>query len=218
MSAAAAATAETVVPTLEMFFDFSSPFSYLAATQVEAVARRTGARLVWRPFLLGGLFRTLGGPDAPILEWPEPKRRHSVADLYRWADYWNVPFQWVSRFPVRTILPLRVVLAAGDAAAPFIHATYRAYWAEDRDISEESEVRALVAAAGLPADTMEKAGSAPVKDALKANGEEAARRGVFGAPTFFVHQPGDDAPLLFWGQDRLVLVEKALGGWRPKAG
>jgi len=204
--------------TLEFFFDFSSPFSYLGATQVEALAQRAGATLVWRPFLLGGLFRTIGTSDVPFLEMSEAKRKHSLADMYRWAAHWNVPFQWPSRFPMRTILPLRVALAAGDALAPFVHAAFRAYWAEDQDIADENVIRALVAAAGLPAETLRAAGEGPAKEGLKKNGEDAAARGVFGAPTFIVRQAGADEDLLFWGQDRLELVEKALGGWRPRLG
>ncbi len=205
-------------PTLEFFFDFSSPFSYLAATQVEAVARRADAHLVWRPFLLGGLFKALGTAEAPILTWSEPKRRHTLEDLERWAAHWNVPFRFASRFPMRTLLPLRVALAAGDALVPFVHATYRAYWTEDRDISDEGEVRALAEASGLPPDVLQKAGEPPAKEALKKNGEEAVRQGLFGAPSFLVHQPGQTEPLLFWGQDRFELLEKALAGWRPARG
>lgn len=205
-------------PTLEFFFDYSSPFSYLAATQVEALAQRTEASLVWRPFLLGGLFQAIGAPMVPLLEYSDAKRRHALADTYRWADHWGVPFRWPTRFPMRTILPLRVALAAGDAHVPYTHATFRAYWAEDRDIADEGEVRALAAASGLPADVLEKAGSQPVKDALKKNGEEAAARGVCGAPSFFVRHPSHSEDLYFWGQDRLELVEKALGGWHPKVG
>jgi 2-hydroxychromene-2-carboxylate isomerase len=205
-------------PTLEFFFDYSSPFSYLASTQVESLAERTNATLVWRPFLLGGLFQTIGAPVVPILEFSEPKRRHALADAYRWADHWGVPFRWPTRFPMRTVLPLRVALAAGDLHVPFTHETFRAYWAEDHDISDEKEVRALAEATRLPADVLERASSQPIKDALKKNGEEAAARGACGAPSFFVKHPSHGEDLYFWGQDRLVLVEKALGGWVPKAG
>jgi 2-hydroxychromene-2-carboxylate isomerase len=205
-------------PTLEFFFDYSSPFSYLASTQIEEIAERTRARLLWRPFLLGGLFQSIGSPIVPVLEFPEAKRRHALLDVYRWADHWGVPFQWPSRFPMRTILPLRIALAAGDAHVPFTHATFRAYWADDRDIAEEKEVRALAEASGLGADVFEKAGSQPIKDQLKKNGEEAVARGVCGAPSFFVRHPSHADDLYFWGQDRLVLVEKALHGWRPKSG
>jgi 2-hydroxychromene-2-carboxylate isomerase len=141
-----------------------------------------------------------------------------MADAYRWAETWGVPFRWPSRFPMRTLLPLRVALAAGDAHVPFTHAAYRAYWAEDRDISDEREVRALAEVAGLPPDVLARANDADVKDRLKANTEEAAARGACGAPSFFVTPPGGGGPFYFWGQDRLVLVERVLGGWRPRSG
>lgn len=204
--------AKTSAPsTLEFWFDFSSPFAYLASARVEGLARRAGASLLYRPFLLGGLFQAIGTPNVPLFEMPEPKRRHATADMFRWAARFGVPFSFPTRFPMSTVKPLRMVLALPDAQrAPLVDAVYRAYWAEDRDISDAAVLADVATSAGFDGPALAaRAGDDTLKRALRDATDEAARRGVFGAPSFFA---GD---LLFWGQDRLDLVEKALAGWRP---
>jgi 2-hydroxychromene-2-carboxylate isomerase len=190
--------------TLEFFWDFSSPFAYLGSTQVEALAERTGATLVWRPMLLGAVFKAIGTADAPILTWSEAKRAYFFKDLQRWADHWNVPFRFPSRFPMMTVKALRVWFALPEERrSAFFHATFRAYWAEDRDINDEATLRALI---GEGADeVLARCATQPVKDALFAATKHATDAGIFGAPTFIV-----DGKDLFWGQDRIALVERAL--------
>lgn len=196
----------------DFWYDFSSPFSYLAATQVAALEKRTGAEATWKPFLLGGLFKLIGGPDVPMLTWPDTKRRHAVRDMQRHADLYGVPFSWPTRFPMNTVTSLRMVLGAGDKVVPFSHAVFRAYWGEDRDISDAKELASLAESVGLPASLVERAKEQEMKDALRKVTEEAKALDLFGAPSFVV---GD---LVFWGQDRMDFVEKALGGWRPACG
>lgn len=198
--------------TVAFFFDFSSPFSYLASTQIEALAARKGARIEYRPFLLGALFKTLGTPNVPLFAMPEPKRRHAIADLLRWAEHWGVPFNFASRFPMNTVKPLRMVLEVPDEKrAPLVNAIYRAYWVEDRDIAADEVLIDVASRAGFDGPALLAATAEErVKLRLKEATEEAARLGLCGAPSFLV---GD---LLFWGQDRLLFVEKALDGWVPK--
>jgi 2-hydroxychromene-2-carboxylate isomerase len=190
--------------TLELYWDFSSPFAYLGCTQAVALAERTGATLVWRPMLLGALFKGLGVADAPILTWSDAKRNYYFKDLARWAEHWGVPFRFPSRFPMMTVKPLRVWFALPEERRlAFLEATFRAYWAEDRDISDEATLRALI---GEGADeVLARCGTKEVKDALFAATQRATEAGVFGAPTWIV-----DGKELFWGQDRIVLVERAL--------
>jgi 2-hydroxychromene-2-carboxylate isomerase len=198
---------------LHFFFDFSSPFAYLASTQVEALARRTGAELVYRPFLLGGLFKAIGTPDVPLFAMPAAKRRHSLADMARWADHYGVPLRFPGRFPMNTVKPLRMVLELpeGERAA-LIHAIFRAFWAEDRDISDDATLAAIATAAGLDGSVLvANAKTDAAKACLKAATDEAVQAGLCGAPSFLVE--GE----LFWGQDRLMLVEKALEGARSRA-
>jgi 2-hydroxychromene-2-carboxylate isomerase len=192
--------------TLEFYWDFSSPFAYLGSTQAEALAARTGATLVWRPMLLGAVFKAIGTADAPILTWSEAKRNYFFKDLGRWAEHWGVPFRFPSRFPMMTVKPLRIYLALPEERRKaFREAAFRAYWAEDKDIADEGTLRALI---GEGADeVLARTGTKEVKDALFASTERAIAAGVFGAPTWIV-----DEKELFWGQDRIVLVERALRG------
>lgn len=197
---------------LSFFFDFSSPFAYLASTQVEAVAARAGAKLRFRPFLLGALFKALGGPDVPLFAMPPSKQRHARDDMFRWADFHGVPLKFPSRFPINTVKALRMILQLPeDQRAPLLHAIFKAGWADDRDINDDAVLSELATGVGLDgaalvAGTKDDA----VKERLKSATAEAVALGLFGAPSFMV---GD---LLFWGQDRLVFVEKALQGWRPR--
>lgn len=196
---------------LLFYFDFSSPFAYLGATQVEAVAAKCGAVVRYRPFLLGGLFREIGTPNVPLMTHPEPKRRHYLADMARWADHYGVRFRFPTRFPMNTVKPLRIVTAQPEEArGAYVLPIFEAYWTDDRDISDDAVLTDVLSKAGLDgAAALEKTKDDAVKAALKAEGDRAKDLGICGAPSFVV---GDQ---VFWGQDRLLFVEKALGGWRP---
>ena len=199
-------------PEVSFFFDVSSPFAYLAATQIEAVAQRRSARVRWRPFLLGALFKSLGTADVPLFTMPQAKQRLARADMDRWAAHYGVPFRFPSRFPMNTVKALRMILQLPDAQRPALAlALFRAYWADDRDINDDAELASIAALIGLDGPAL-LAGARTdiVKEQLKAATAEAERAGLCGAPSFLV---GD---LLFWGQDRLLFVDKALAGWRPR--
>lgn len=196
---------------VDFWFDLSSPFAYLGSTQVEAAAARHGAVVRWRPFLLGGLFKAIGTPDVPLFAAPEPKRRHYLADLVRWADHWGVPFRFPSRFPMNTVKPLRMVLSLPEAERPrLIHPLFRALWVEDRDISDDGALGEIATAAGFDrAPLLASTRDERLKAELRAATDAAVQAGVCGVPTFIVNG------LIFWGQDRLLFVEKALDGWVP---
>lgn len=203
-------------PELELWYDFSSPFAYLGATQIEAVAARTGARLRWRPMLLGAVFKEIGTPNVPMLAVNANKQRYYSRELTYWASHWGVPFRFTSRFPMKTVTALRLALLAGDdKIAPLSHALYRALWVEDRDLNDPSTLIEILEANGLPASLLERTREPAVKQWLIDNTSEAIAAGVFGAPTCIVKDPEGD--MLLWGQDRLGLVERVLNGWRPKS-
>jgi 2-hydroxychromene-2-carboxylate isomerase len=190
--------------TVDFYWDFSSPFAYLGSTQAEALAARTGATLVWRPMLLGAVFKAIGVADAPILTWSDARRNYTFKDLARWAEHWGVPFRFPSRFPMSTVKALRAWIALPEERRPaFLHATFRAYWGEDRDISDEATLRTLIGEGAD--DVLAKCVTKEIKDALFAGTQRAIDAGVFGAPTWIVD--GED---LYWGQDRITLVERAL--------
>lgn len=200
---------------LTFFYDLSSPFAYLGATQIDRVAASRGVRARWRPMLLGALFKEIGTPDVPLATFNEPKRRYFGRDLLAWAAAWGEPFAWPTRFPMRTVLALRTILALPEADQPRAALRlFRAYWAEDRDLNDRSviaEALAPLGAAASEALARAEAGDPALKEALRASTAEAIAAGVCGAPSVLVERPGA-APQLFWGQDRLGLVAHALDG------
>jgi 2-hydroxychromene-2-carboxylate isomerase len=216
-AAPAPVAAAPAARTLHFWYDFSSPFSYLAATQIEAVCARAGARLVWQPILLGALFKEVGTPNVPLLAMPESKRAYVYRDLDHWAAYFGVPFRFASRFPMRTVTALRLALLAGDRVAELSHALFRALWVEDRDLDDAATLAEILRRHDFDPDSMLARTQEPeIKQALIHQTTRAGQTGVFGAPTMIVtHERGD---LLFWGQDRLILAETAAAGWWPHAG
>jgi 2-hydroxychromene-2-carboxylate isomerase len=200
------------VSEVSFFFDVSSPFAYLASTQIEAVAKRNGASVRFRPFLLGGLFRDIGTPDVPLFAMPEAKRDHASKDIFRWAERYGVPLRFPSRFPMNTVKALRMILALPEDDRPkLVHALFRAFWVDDRDLKDDAVLAAIADDVGAGgAALVARTNDESVKQALKDATKEAERLGLCGAPSFLV---GD---LLFWGQDRLMFVEKALRGWHPR--
>jgi 2-hydroxychromene-2-carboxylate isomerase len=193
-------------PSIEFFWDFSSPFAYLGSTQIAAFAARTGAKIVERPILLGGLFRAIGTPDVPLATFPEAKQRHVSKDLERWAAYWSVPYRFPTRFPTMSLKALRLWYALPEERrTAFRDATFRAYWADDRDITDDAVLASCVGDEAIAREAFAKSGSDDVKAQLRATTESAAARGVFGVPTFIV-----DNSDLYWGQDRLELLEETI--------
>jgi len=189
------------------YYDFSSPYAYLGATQIERVAAAEGARVVWRPILVGALFNQIGTPNVPLDQFPGAKRAYMLRDLMHWASHWGVELRWPSRFPMRTVAPLRLALAveaAGGDIAEVSRRIFAAYWVEDRDIADPHVLRdfgAVTELEGLEAPA--------IKAALRKNTDEAIAAGVCGVPSFRVREH------LFWGQDRLPLVARTLAGWDP---
>lgn len=192
--------------TLEFFFDYGSPYSYLADTQVEAVAARAGATLVRRPMLLGGVFKATGNQSPANLA---ARNKWSAVDMPMWARHYGVPFARNPHFPVNTLTLMRGAVAAqiDGSFARYHPAMYRAMWVEGRNLNDLGEVAAVLKAAGLdPAQFAKRVQDDDVKDRLKAETEAAVAKGVFGAPTSFVGER------MFFGNDRLAFVEMALKG------
>jgi 2-hydroxychromene-2-carboxylate isomerase len=191
---------------VDFFFDLSSPYSYLASTQLDGLAARTGAGIHHRPMVLGAVFKAASNvmpASSP------PKAKWMFADLTRWAQEYGVPFLMSSHFPFNAIKAMRLILVGEtEGKGPqTMHAAFRAAWAENRDITQETELRRIATDAGLDADrALQQIENPEIKGRLKANTDEAVQRGAFGAPAIFV---GDQ---LFWGNDRLHQVERALRG------
>ena len=187
---------------LEFFFDLSSPYSYLAATQMKPLAARTGAEVVWRPMVLAAVFKAAGNEMPARVP---AKGRWMGNDLGRWAEHYGVPWQWSSHFPANTIKAMRLVLVDDARAGEVAASAFASMWAENRDVTTAEELGRIAERGGLDAAAALAAiETSAIKDRLRANTDEAIARGVFGAPTMFV---GDE---LHWGNDRLHFVEAAL--------
>lgn len=190
--------------TVEFFFDFGSPTTYLAWTQLPRVAAEAGARIHWRPMLLGGVFKASGN-QSPV-NIPS-KGRYMLQDLARFATRYGVPMAFNPFFPINTLALMRG--AAGYLDSPqfptYVKAVFEALWVQRLNMGKPEVIAQVLSAAGLdPAEFQRLIEDPAVKDRLKANTEEAVQRGVFGAPSFFV---GDE---LHFGQDRLDFVAEAL--------
>lgn len=190
---------------LDFYFDFSSPYSYIASEEIEALAERHGRELRWRPILLGVVFKASGG--SPLTEGYGPKARYSVRDFARSAAFVGVPYRHPTVFPVGAVAAARAVLwlqrEQPAQAGPFIHAVFRALFVADRNVGDAAVVLELargigIDAARLAAGVQEEA----IKSALRTEVEQAIARGVFGAPALFVD--GE----MFWGHDRFAQVER----------
>lgn len=203
---------------VDFFYDFSCPYAYLAHTQIEALCARAGAELVWRPMLLGGVFKAVGTVQVPFTSMSPSKGRHNAFDMMRWADHFDVTLTVPPTHPNRTVLALRATLAADAEIPRASKAIFAAYWAHGRDVAEPAVVREALDSAGLDgAALVTRAEDPAIRADLRARTDAAIAHGVFGAPAFVVTAPGV-AGDLFWGQDRLHFVEKALGGWSVKEG
>ena len=195
--------------TLEFYFDYGSPYSYLADTQVEAIAKRTGAALARKPMLLGGVFKATGNASPMTVAL---KSNWSASDLPLWARFYKVPFNRNPHFPVNTLNLMRGAIAAQiDGLFDKYHpAMFKAMWVDGRNLNDLGEVAKVLGGAGLDAAKFgNRIQDTDVKERLKAVTEEAVARGVFGAPTSFVDGQ------MFFGNDRLPFVEMALKGELP---
>jgi 2-hydroxychromene-2-carboxylate isomerase len=190
--------------TVEFYFDFSSPYSYLAATQLPDLAKRFGARIEYRPFVLAAVFKATSN-DMPAKV--PAKGQYMFKDLERWAEFYGVRFKFSSHFPANTIKAMRLVLVAEEHGKeePVTVGLFRAMWAEDRDLNDPVVLSDILEKAGLdPVAALAAIETQPIKDRLRAYTDAAISKGAFGAPAMIV---GDE---LFWGNDRLHFVERAL--------
>jgi len=184
---------------VEYWFEFASTYSYPATMRVERMAQAAGVPLLWRPFLLGPLFKQQGWTSSPFNQLPV-KGRYMWRDLERICDGLGIPFRRPSVFPRSGLLAARVACRFAEAPwlPSFVRAVYTANFAEDREIAEPMVIAELLSSAGQDAAAiLEQAQTPETKEALRRQTEQAGRHGIFGAPNLRV---GDE---LFWGNDRL---------------
>ncbi len=191
--------------TVEFYFDFGSPYSYLAYKALPGIAAAHGAQIVWRPMLLGGVFKATGN-HSPAEIPAKSKWMHQ--DMQRWAARYGAVFRHNPHFPINTLVLMRGAAGMqmrGPDFDKYVATVFHAMWGEPRNLGEPQELAAVLRQAGFDAEAFQAlVNDAPVKEQLKKDTEAAVARGVFGAPTFFV---GEE---MFWGQDRLDFVAAAL--------
>jgi 2-hydroxychromene-2-carboxylate isomerase len=195
--------------TLEFFFDCSSPWTYLAFENIQKL--ELPVEIDWRPFLVGGVFNTVNDSVYQNRANPVPvKARYYIKDLADWARVAGLTIGQPPVFPVNSVKAMRGAFVAleHDCLVPYARATFRRYWSDLEDISQDEVVTQIAEEAGLDsAEFFEKITSQPYKDKLRANTEELIARGGFGSPTLYLN--GDD---MYFGNDRLPLLEARLRG------
>ncbi|CAG2132078.1 2-hydroxychromene-2-carboxylate isomerase [Cupriavidus yeoncheonensis] len=191
---------------VEFFFDVGSPASYLAWTQLPTLCEQAGARLVYRPMLLGGIFQATGNSSPASVP---AKGRYVTTDLARHARRYGVALAHNPHFPILTLSLMRaavgVQLRQPERLDDYLSTVFRALWVDALDLNDAGLVAQTLAGRDFVPELVAQWVSDPeVKAALKANTDEALQRGVFGAPTMFV---GTE---MYFGQDRLDFVREAL--------
>ena len=200
---------------VDFYFDFSSTNSYFAAFMVPEICDRNHARVNWMPTHSAALFR---GTGFDVMAMTVRKARYLWRDHARYAEATGLPFKRPRRFPIKTAVALRSVLAAGHTVQPsdtgssreqaqrrIAQAIMRAYWERDEDIGDREVLKSIASSAGFDsAALLDTADSTAAREELAAITEKAVERGAFGVPTFFV---GSE---MFWGKDRLDFVERWL--------
>lgn len=189
----------TQPPTLAFWYEFASTYSYPAALLVEEKAARKGVAILWRPFLLGPIFKSQGWNDSPF-NLQRAKGNYMWRDMERLCARDGLDWTRPSQFPRNGLLAARIAIQIEDqpaAVAAFSKAVFHANFAKDQDISEPTLIAGILDDQGLPPSLLAQAGSAEVKEALRRRSEAAVDQGLFGAPSFLVGKE------LFWGGDRL---------------
>lgn len=191
--------------TLEFFYDLMSPYSYLASTQIDALAQRTGATIAWKPLYLPGVMKAVENKGPTAIP---AKALYSFKDLNDWAKHYGLapielpePFPFVAAAADRTLL----VAERHSKLPQLTHAWFKAIWAERKNCNDAAVQAQVVASVGLdPQAVLAEAQSEEIRNQLRANTDDAVSRGAFGVPTFYVD--GE----MFVGNDRLMFVEAAL--------
>jgi len=196
---------------IEFWFDFSSPYGYFGALEIEALAARHKRKLLWRPFLLGAAFKTTG--MQPLFHMPL-RGDYARRDWSRLARHAGIPFTLPASFPTGTVAAARAFYwlerERPDLLGRYVLAIYHAYFSEGREIHDTAGVTEVATELGGNRSQLQAALASPaIKDRLRAVTDEALSRGIFGSPFVVV----DDEP--FWGADRLPMVDEWLqrGGW-----
>ncbi len=196
--------------TLELYFDCSSPWTYLAYVGIQPIAARHGVEVTWKPILVGGVFNAVNAEVYQNRANPNPLRwSYMRKDLADWARVYGLEIGWPAVFPVNSVKAMRGAFAAEDRGllVPYCTAVFESYWGRLEDISQDEVLARIASGLGIDPDAFFAEIAGPdCKARLRANTDELVARGGFGSPTIFVN--GSD---MYFGNDRLALVDHALG-------
>lgn len=202
---------KTKLTPIDFYFDFSSPYAYLASTQIDALAAKYGRDVAWRPILLGPAFKASG--NTPLVAQPL-KGNYALRDFPRTAQFMNVPFNMPTPFPISTHNAARAFYWLHDRdpkrAKALASVLFKTYFVDGRDITPPEVVAEVSATLGGNRDEMAAALADPtIKERLKNEVDASLACGVFGAPYIVVDGEA------FWGSDRLAQIDAWLdtGGW-----
>lgn len=197
--------------TVEFFFDCSSPWTYLAFDRIEELCNDTGAELVWKPILVGGVFNAVNQELYELRAHQNPRKEkyYNQKDLQDWARFYQLQIKFMPTvFPVNSVKAMRGAFVAEEQGkiSAYARRVFESYWGDDKDISQNEVLQEIVTGVGMDsAEFFEKIADAAYKDKLRANTEELIEREGFGSPTMYVN--GSD---MYFGNDRLPLVREAV--------
>ena len=200
--------------TVDFYFDLSSPWTCLAFHNIQPIIKQNGAAIVWKPFLVGGVFNAVNQDVYAARENPDNRKFvHSFRVLKDWAALAGLPMNFPSEHhPVKSVHAMRMCCALEDdqeALHKFATAAFHAYYGEQRNLDDPEVLTAIANEVGLDgpalaAQTQDQA----IKDRLRANTEEAIARGAYGSPSIFV--PFGESERMYFGNDQLPLVNWAI--------
>ena len=195
--------------TVEFFFDYSSPWTYLAFDRIEAFCEKNNAELIWKPFLVGGVFNKVNPSVYQRRENPvPPKDNYYRKDMNDWARYQRITLIKPSVFPLNSVKALRGAFVAIEEGkiSDYSRECFKAYWTDDKDISKEEILQPIAEAAGMHGEAfMAKIAEEPIKRKLFETTDEIISREGFGSPTFFINKTD-----MYFGNDRLELMQAAI--------
>lgn len=176
---------------VEFYYDIVSPYSYLAAVQLEELEKQTGCKVIWQPVFLPGLFKITGN-ESPLM-LPGKKNYLFEQDLPRMARYLQVPYSQPASFPCNTVYVMRALMSLPqESRVEKSLALYELFWGEGQDVINEETIRSV-----LGQEALDYSKSEAGKAALLENTQRAADQGAFGAPTLIVDNE------VFFGCDRI---------------
>jgi len=193
---------------IEFCFDCSSPWTYLAFSEILPLSQRLNLEIEWKPILVGGIFNKVNQDVYDFRKKPNPlKLKYSNDDLYLWSQVRGVSISFPEVFPVNSVNVMRGCLFANTESklVEFASNVFQAYWIEGKDISQEDLLVDIAKNSNLNSKKFKKyIASQEAKDLLIQNTDELIERGGFGSPTFFYKEK------MFFGNDRLHLLEEAI--------